>query len=554
MNDETIRTALKQWFIDGQADIGAWDTSGVTNMRSMFKGAAAFNQDISSWNTSSVTDMRSMFQNAAAFNQDISSWTTSSVTNMGSMFRGAAAFNQDISSWDTSNVTNMRGMFLNAAAFNRDISSWTTSNVTNMGSMFEGAAAFNRDISSWDTQSVTGMWELFKDAVSFNEDISGWDTSSVTDMSGMFHNAADFNRDISSWDTSSVTSMRGMFLGAAAFNRNIGNWDFSAVTGMMHMLNASGLTPDTYSQFLISLSKNKTLPNNLILFMDIFEYILTTDGDETLDSAGQGINNIDDYITLLKQLESDDNTSFISYLEFMKDIKSLNRLYDDETNNAYNYLTRSVVNGGKNMTINAAPEPAPEPASEPASEPAPEPAPETNNDILTSFICFPGNTAITTDQGDIQIHEINTKIHTIKGKEILCVSKTVTKDNYLTVFEKDSLSKNVPSKKTVMSQRHMVYHNGQSHESKYYTKYKNVNKIKYTGEILYNILLSKHSAIMVNNMPCETLHPESDIAVLSLILPKLSVINKSKLIKRCNAGKLKNVDMKRIRNMLSSQP
>ena len=43
--------------------------------------------------TSSVTDMRSMFSNADAFNQDIDSWDVSSVTTMHSMFYKATSFN-----------------------------------------------------------------------------------------------------------------------------------------------------------------------------------------------------------------------------------------------------------------------------------------------------------------------------------------------------------------------------------------------------------------------------------------------------------------------------
>ena len=43
---------------------------------------------------------------------------------------------------------------------------------------------------------------------------------------------------------------------------------------------------------------------------------------------------------------------------------------------------------------------------------------------------------------------------------------------------------------------------------------KNVTKIKYNKSILYNILLDKHSVIHVNNMVCETLHPDNIIAKL----------------------------------------
>ena len=44
------------------------------------------------WNTSRVTDMRSMFQSASSFDQDLSTWDTSSVTNTADMFQDATAF------------------------------------------------------------------------------------------------------------------------------------------------------------------------------------------------------------------------------------------------------------------------------------------------------------------------------------------------------------------------------------------------------------------------------------------------------------------------------
>jgi surface protein len=46
---------------------------------------------------------------------------TSSVTNMTNMFRGASSFNQSISNFDTSSVTNMTNMF-------QDANNWSTAN------------------------------------------------------------------------------------------------------------------------------------------------------------------------------------------------------------------------------------------------------------------------------------------------------------------------------------------------------------------------------------------------------------------------------------------
>ena len=54
--------------------IGGWNVSSVTNMASMFSGAAAFDQPIGGWDVSSVMDMYYMFSGAASFRQDITGW------------------------------------------------------------------------------------------------------------------------------------------------------------------------------------------------------------------------------------------------------------------------------------------------------------------------------------------------------------------------------------------------------------------------------------------------------------------------------------------------
>ncbi len=229
------------------SSLNGWDVSNITNMKDMFKGAAAFNGDVSQWDVSSVTNMEGMFDGANVFNQAIGSWDVSSVTNMRGMFDDAESFNQDIGSWDVSSVTTMETMFFDASVFNQDIGSWDVSSVTRMDNMFNDAESFNQDIGSWDVSSVTNMRSMFDGAESFNQDIGSWDVSSVTFMGSMFSSCYEFNQDIGSWDVSSVIFMDGMFSNCSEFNQDIGSWDVSSVTGMSGMFSYSSFNQDISS-------------------------------------------------------------------------------------------------------------------------------------------------------------------------------------------------------------------------------------------------------------------------------------------------------------------
>ena len=131
-------------------------------------------------------------------------------------------------------------------------------------------------------------------------------------------------------------------------------------------------------------------------------------------------------------------------------------------------------------------------------------------DDVYSDICFPAGTPIQTDQGVIVIDRINPYIHTINNKSIVDVTTTVTADTYLVEFKKNAISLNCPSENTIMSQRHNVFYNGKMQEAKaFLDEFENVVKVKYNGEILYNILMEEHSQMSVNNLICDTLHPDS---------------------------------------------
>jgi hypothetical protein len=140
----------------------------------------------------------------------------------------------------------------------------------------------------------------------------------------------------------------------------------------------------------------------------------------------------------------------------------------------------------------------------------------TRTELIDSAnICFPAGTPIQTDQGIIAIEKINPAIHTIRKKPIVDITKTITADKYLVRFKKNALGLNYPTNNTLMSKEHKVYYQGKMCEAKtFLDKFENVVKVKYTGEILYNVLMEDYSKIRVNNLMCETLHPDNIIAKL----------------------------------------
>jgi hypothetical protein len=134
---------------------------------------------------------------------------------------------------------------------------------------------------------------------------------------------------------------------------------------------------------------------------------------------------------------------------------------------------------------------------------------------IMNNICFPAGTPITCDQGNVPIEKLNPKVHTIRGNKIVAITQTITPDKFLVCFEKDSLGVNIPSQKTLISKKHKVFYKGKMMEAKeFICKFETVYRVKYSGEILYNVLMEKYEKMMVNNLICETLHPENIVARL----------------------------------------
>ena len=165
--------------------------------------------------------------------------------------------------------------------------------------------------------------------------------------------------------------------------------------------------------------------------------------------------------------------------------------------------------------------------------------------IPISIICFPAGTPITTDQGNISIEKINKEIHTIRNNRIVGIVKTKSNNDYLVCFEKDSLGKNMPNQKTIISSEHGIIFDGKMKKAKEFLKYfHGVYKIRYQGQILYNVLMEKHNTMVVNNLLCETLEPNNSIAKLYLYLEKCTQEKYEKVIEKYNKYIVEELDKK----------
>jgi hypothetical protein len=130
-------------------------------------------------------------------------------------------------------------------------------------------------------------------------------------------------------------------------------------------------------------------------------------------------------------------------------------------------------------------------------------------------ICFPAGTPVETDQGSIAIEKINPSVNTIKGKNIIAITKTITVEDNIVCIEKDAIGPNIPSQKTFISRNHELLYNKQMIKAKNLIGVVDgVYNKKYNGEILYNVLLDKYDKMMVNNLIVETLDPKNIVAQL----------------------------------------
>lgn len=141
-----------------------------------------------------------------------------------------------------------------------------------------------------------------------------------------------------------------------------------------------------------------------------------------------------------------------------------------------------------------------------------------NNNITSDLLHNLENVQVLTDSGLIDIDKIDPDVHTIKNRKIVGLTKTFSLDKYLICFEKDSIDKNIPNKRTILNKKQKIYYNEKFIEAINLINNENIIKINYyDNKILYNILMENYNTMIVNNMTVDTLHPKNIVAQLYLL-------------------------------------
>ena len=130
--------------------------------------------------------------------------------------------------------------------------------------MFAYASSFNQDLS-WNTSNVTNMEGMFYNAYSFNGNITNWDLYNVENMNTMLFGAKEFDQDISGWVLNKIRNLKYTFCFTKCDNIPIDKWDLTNLESIDSIITGNNFSAQQYSNFLIDLSKNPTLPNDLSL-------------------------------------------------------------------------------------------------------------------------------------------------------------------------------------------------------------------------------------------------------------------------------------------------
>jgi len=135
----------------------------------------------------------------------------------------------------------------------------------------------------------------------------------------------------------------------------------------------------------------------------------------------------------------------------------------------------------------------------------------SNIDFPSAQSCFRKGTLVKTDQGTIEIQNIQAGFNTINNKEIKCLTAVYNSDGMVFKIEKDCLGENKPSNTIYMQKDHKLMISPAEFSDLLIS-----GKIQFekssSDELLYNILLDTHETMFIENIEVETLNPELAIS------------------------------------------
>jgi len=368
--------------------------------------------------------------------------------------------------------------------------------------------------SNFNTLNVTSMEFMFESCHSLESIIFGsnFNTSNVTNMCSMFNNCYVLNAlDLSTFDTSNVTKMFAMFGGCFALSSiNLNSFNTINVTDMVYMFAMTDANGDAKGSNLTSITfgHNFTTEN-----VDNMSYMFSH-----ADSLSQLNQILSDGTTLagIETWNTSNVANMVGMFEYTSSLTDIGNLYDNwdltnviANNNYSGFATGSGLGAARIPNFN----PTPNPVTTPSSN-----------------VCFPAKTPVLTNQGPVNIEDIDPAVHTIRNKKIVVITKTVAHDKNLVRIAKHALGKNYPEKTTTISQNHKVFFQGQMVKAKHLVDDCNVTLVPYNGQVLYNVLLAQHEKMQVNNLIVETLHPEHKVAKLYRFLKNVDAAHHGKLV------------------------
>ena len=155
--------------------------------------------------------------------------------------------------------------------------------------------------------------------------------------------------------------------------------------------------------------------------------------------------------------------------------------------------------------------------------------------IITGNICFKKGTKIVTDQGIIEIEKL-TRRNSIRGKELILVSKTKNIDDYLIKIEKGGLYENVPNADTYVTGEHKILYNRGMIKAKNMVNGKTIKKVDSLNETVYNVLLEGEEVgnMIANGLISETLNPKGEMVKLLCYVETMGMKEQDEVIEEVN--------------------